>query len=72
MSSGATTPAPSAPPPPPKAPPILVQEAPKLSTKSELDEGALELNRRQKGTGRYKIQKIKKAKGNSGAGMGAV
>lgn len=65
MSSGPKAPPP--PPPPPKAPPVLDQEAPKLST---FDDGSTELNKRQKGTGKYKIDQIKKNKGNSGAGLG--
>lgn len=47
---------PPPPPPPPQAPPVLEQEAPKLS---EFDEDANYLDKKSSGFKDYKIQKMK-------------
>ena len=63
-----STPPPPPPPPPPMAPPVLEQEAPELAADTVTGE-AKELNKRRRGTSKYK-NKINK--GNSGNGLGGV
>ncbi len=64
-----STPPPPPPPPPPAAPPVLEQEAPELSADTMGSGESKELNKRRRGTSKYKNEK---RKGNSGSGLGGV
>ena len=64
-----STPPPPPPPPPPAAPPVLEQEAPSLADDTEVGSEAKELNKRRRGTQKYKNDK---SKGDTGTGLGSI